>query len=245
MRVRRGGEHLDELKAAIRRYRDSGPVRYTEHLEVDDHGPWTVVRWADVKAPKPELGLIAGDALHSLRCALDHLMGAIYYSRGWRGPSTPLFPLLTRPITRQTDRHKWNKAVAPLSQPQQALLTEVQPYRDPADLRNVRLGLLQALDNLDKHELVAPILMTATHIEGRPPHASDEWGQPLRFRYVSGPVTEGAEVFRYGATPDARVKVEVYPGVKVGFGDARVNAAEITDIKGVVIDTIERFVALM
>jgi hypothetical protein len=124
--------------------------------------------WKTFQTPPPELGLIAGDAIHNARSALDHLAVHID-ARGALLADVPFtdddekqvqFPITTSP-------DKFNKAVArrlPHARHEAIdVIERFQPYNvcDSPDIAHIKL--LSDLDNVDKHRSIAPIGFALTY----------------------------------------------------------------------------------
>lgn len=73
-RLDRAGEHIDALKAEIRRFGDSRPYSVTGDPDLKS-GEY-VLR-IKPKEPPRRIGVLIGDVLSNLRPALDYLVGAL------------------------------------------------------------------------------------------------------------------------------------------------------------------------
>jgi len=159
----RAKEHRDTLGNEIQRFLQSEPYTVSVHVDFDasrfearaheKHRPDTV-RW----------GLIFGEALYNIRCALDYLAYALTILD--TGEDPPLeageiqFPLVT-------EAKKWGSTmesrIPRVGTTVQAAIETLQPYHrhDDETIKN-RIGdhpleLLATLNNADKHRLLPVI----------------------------------------------------------------------------------------
>lgn len=249
LKLQRADQHLDALRDAHDVYAASRSFATRFVNEADTDGRiWRIGRFSQVRKPDPEMGLIAADAIHNMRCALDHLMGALYYQHGWRGQSTPGFPLYTRAPRNSRERAAFTKLLAPISIEQRAYIKDCQPYGDQT-VRGRRLGHLSILDNDDKHELIAPILTSHRRAEPGEPQArvyaivsEDNPVPPSEVRFTDGPIEDGAEFIRFAFEADPHVQVHGTTQVIIGFGHPDLSLSELVATRTLVAETIDHLV---
>ena len=151
----RATDHLQELRRAIATFLDSDPCAVVQTL--DARAGLHVGRFRVWRQPPPALGVVAGEAIGQCRGALDHLMAAMVQLH--RGPRrTPNFPIIR-------DESKWvgsegksqRDKLRQLLRPEHFERVEgVQPFLLlNAGPRIHFLSRMQALNNVDKHELVS------------------------------------------------------------------------------------------
>lgn len=110
-------------------------------------------------AQEPDLrrwGLLLGDGMHNLRCALDLAVYELAIRASGEDPP-PVARSLQFPITDSPD--KWATAkrrIEPLHEEAKRVIRDAQPYERECDLVVSPLRLLRELDDADKHRLVAP-----------------------------------------------------------------------------------------
>jgi len=75
LKFERAREHIEALEDAAEAWLDTDA--YTIVRDVDPQSGLTVRRAKITESPPYSLGLIAGDAIHNLRAALDHVVYAI------------------------------------------------------------------------------------------------------------------------------------------------------------------------
>ncbi len=164
-KVARARKHLDELRFETKQFTDSAPYSLTGAYEPpDDH---FVMRW-QVHRPAPlRLGLIAGDVVHNLRSALDHVVYQLSVAGGGTGRRTQ-FPI----SEDEADYDKWADVFLDgVGSEMRATIKGLQPFHaktakvfHPSDLkpghpmaRNLFLLLIGRLDNVDKHRNLFPV----------------------------------------------------------------------------------------
>lgn len=165
IKLQRSYVHLDQLQRGFGRRTDSDAYRFKP--EVKDDGAKHIYRADRPPADADDWGLIAGDCVHTLRSALDHLAWQLVISNdGHPGPTTS-FPIWSRqpkgriPIIRHPRPLRVAGGIAPKAL---AMIEEVQPYKgtDPGSMGLV-LRHLADLDILDKHRQ----FITTTSVVGK------------------------------------------------------------------------------
>lgn len=236
LKVERARKHLKELDREVRRFVERDPYRLS--VEMDPEAGEPVVRFRQV-GDRPigiplGLGLMAGDVIHNLRSALDHVVFQLAIAGGDNGDRSQ-FPIYDDADEFLRDQGRLLKGVV---DKERAIIECLQPYhvraasawgaaalpssyRDPLAL-NVLIGNLGRLDNRDKHrlllngEIIVPFKQPtfAGVLKAQGTHPAD-WYR----------VKDGAEYFRItswelrpGFT-DADVKVNADHPFTLGFGD--------------------------
>src|SRR6266404_1512783 len=76
LKIERADKHIDDLKAAVRSFFDSNPYKVSHKRGSDTR---KLIYYVESAEPVPiGIAAIAGDALHCLRDALDHLAQQLY-----------------------------------------------------------------------------------------------------------------------------------------------------------------------
>lgn len=141
--------------------------------------------------------LVAGDCLHNLRCALDHLVYAIAVHQSGANPppdqSKLQFPIADNRANFQNSTFR----VASLSAPVQAAIDAVQPYNRTHPKLPPPLSVLRDLENIDKHRFLrlayAGIGEIEVELGGVPdPRA----GEPTQIAH-DGEIKDGTEVIAF------------------------------------------------
>jgi hypothetical protein len=159
LKIERAKHHFDELKAAIHSWHTA---EEDEHSYIINHDPdrkCVNLALQKVRANNTDWALIAGDVVHNLRSALDHLVCQLALLNG-KPPSCcnktsyPIFLTDTAFIGS-----KARSAIEPLIHPDAlAIIEESQPYntanatgKDPS---KSNLWIVSQLDIIDKHRML-------------------------------------------------------------------------------------------
>ena len=238
LKIERARYHLKSLGHETRVFTESDPYRTV--IELDPETRHQIVR---IRLRQPEhriplrLGLIAGDAIHCLRSALDHLAWQLAVIGDGPDRSTQ-FPLFDDAKEYRGKEHRLLHGVA---KGHRARIEALQPYhvkqlvdagklleRGDPRLVNVALMAIGRLDNVDKHRLILPSTSVAA------------WREP-KFKGVTRAtgtypgewvrVEDGAELFRItewellpGTT---NVEVERGTAFTILFGDPEYDIAAL------------------
>ncbi len=154
-RLERARAHLDALEIEVRVFIESEPFEAV--IDHDREQGRYLVRGKLRREPPASLGLIAGDAIHNMRAALDNLMWQ--FARRHHEP--PANKTLTFPILlireRDGDRQCWElqgaRAVRSVSLDVGKVVERFQPFMTQQDdpSRDL-LWILNRLWNDDKHQ---------------------------------------------------------------------------------------------
>jgi hypothetical protein len=205
-KINRANEHLDALHREMDEWGDADPLTVTresdlagrEHVfRVSYKSPPDVVRWA----------VLLGDALHSLRGALDHSVYALAVANEGRNPPSQeaklAFPITTEP--RLFTEARWR--IRSLSEPAQTAVERLQPYnRLKPGKWFMPLWWLSRLDDIDKHRLVH--LGTVSGVPTEIVVGADPGS--FRVEWNTGPHVDGAPILRLTLDrPDPKVYVDL------------------------------------
>lgn len=200
---------------------------------VEREGDWEVVRVPIREFPQWP-SIVSGDYVHNLRSALDHLVWQLVkVSDAKPGPWTS-FPTYgdQDDFIRDVEQRKKKRGAGPLEGierdgPIWALIESHQPYNNtelppwlPTDMpdrdswkpRLTHLGILNALNNVDKHRTIHGF--SVFPIKGQPINRSLLWNPDAVLvqqidRESWEPLVDGAELarfrFRPGVEPNVRV----------------------------------------
>lgn len=145
MKIQRARRFLEELGAELERYNANEP--YTVKIVTNDMGaPSAEIAWKGVGLLP---GAILGDAIHSLRTALDQMASELARRNG-RSDKGVYFPFSESPETFEAavTSRKFAKA----GEDAVHLLKQFQPYRGGND----DLRAIHDLDIIDKHSTLIP-----------------------------------------------------------------------------------------
>ncbi len=149
LKLVRAVEHLEQTEAETQRFVESNP--YVPIVDYDFESMEHLVRIRVIGEPPMRLGLLAGDTIHNLRSALDHLI----YQLAALDPDTARGDKTQYPIFDDPEKFDAMPTYYLEGVPDRyrAMLRTAQPYNP----RYALLGPLARLDNRDKHRLVEPI----------------------------------------------------------------------------------------
>jgi hypothetical protein len=236
LKVDRAEQHLGELRLGIGEYVQKHPYEMVRivgvrncrqvHPGLDCGGSWTL---RIKEQPNPALSIIAGDVVHNLRSALDHLAVTLVPSAR-RGSAS--FPIETRDIWAKNGRRyivrdaearkRWRTAINGMAPETIAVLKQLQPY-GVARPNGHLLAVLSRLDNADKHRQLILFTVGLTKVTG--------WGEArgrvteLRVQRPDAfVVDDGAELFHFaGRGPGGRLRYDEV--------DVKVRGAPLVTIK--------------
>ncbi len=110
------------------------------------------------------MALVAGDALHNLRSALDHLAWELAERYGSGGDDQTAFPILAKEPNKGWSAYAARRLGGATHSGVLSLLERYQPYRrDPRAPTDELLWILHRLNIVDKHHTVRP----AVHLPDR------------------------------------------------------------------------------
>jgi hypothetical protein len=175
LKIERANKHIKELEAAISSFRDSNPYKVATKRDTETQN---LIYYVESAKPVPvKIAAIAGDAIHCLRDALDHLAQQLYRvgtgdAQGYRDATS--FPIAMDP-------KKFKKGLARkiegMRQDAVDAIRALEPY--PGG-KGADLWTLHRLNNIDKHRLiltvgsafrsvdVAPIMGAMIDFSGKP-----------------------------------------------------------------------------
>ncbi|HEX5989655.1 MAG TPA: hypothetical protein VFY75_05545 [Solirubrobacterales bacterium] len=234
-KLRRAHTHLTELYDELNLYTseenhhvvsdfvDEGDVRiYTMRIEVTK------------PLGNPTWGLLAGDFVHNLRGALDHLVWQLVLLNGERPTRANQFPICTT-SDRYWDRDKKQPSVRErtltgVAEPHRQMIDSVQPFlgpvRDELHLDYHPLSVLARLSNMDKHQLITSAFVNVGEIDEGMFNivTSDGSGVGLFEVYQHALFEDRTEIGQlemHGVRPDLGIKIDVNLPLEIGFGYPR------------------------
>jgi hypothetical protein len=218
LKTRRAHNHLVALEKRVQRFVDSEP--YAIYSEKDPPAREHIVFLKVLKPPRLEdWAIVAGDVLHNLRSALDHIvwelairhLGKPPYplERDWKRLAFPIFRekcvYLYGPdkkATKKILRGSGLDQIRSVDPAFQALFKSLQPFRDGPKRDRNPLQVLHELELIDKHRAL-PVLLSVVVPMGATI-------TPTPISGIVGAALEPVEIFTPGpfkdGTPLARVK---------------------------------------
>jgi hypothetical protein len=187
---------------------DRNPFRIVRQVNADGSMHEFRIRM-EVQPDTLRWALLLGDALHNMRCALDHIIYALAIRQTGQDPP-PKASRLMYPICSSLE--VWNSKtiqgrIASLNEPTRAAIEKTQPYnRLKAGQRFTPLWWLGQLNDIDKHRL-PHITAVAAHPDDI---ATDASPGTFRAFWNEGPLADGAPLLRLELTkPNPQLYVDV------------------------------------
>lgn len=224
VKLRRANDHLAELRSRL------GPIAGEATGSIvgapsEDDFSKLIYRVTRVPEIDPMIAAIAGDIVHNLRSALDHLAWQLVVLGNGQPTRETVFPL-----HESTMNQRGNPRVLTIqpgiTDPQiMAAVEAMQPYAETEyghDPRTDALGIIGRLDNIDKHRL----LLTVVHALDRdmPAYWGSNEGDPSpRYDFNLNALTAGDRVATFyfdGATPPARFEPNLKLAITIAEADA-------------------------
>lgn len=151
----RAAVHIKTLNYAVSRWYDSKPFPIVaEHFNAEQ----TVYIYRfEAKAVPIDIGIVAGDAIHNMRSALDHIAWQLQTltplsgrRKGWEFDIQ--FPI----FLSKSDEGKLNRFLQYIPRDAGEVIKSLQPYNAPDGIKPEfhALWLLNQLSNADKHRIV-------------------------------------------------------------------------------------------
>lgn len=224
LKLDRANEHIETFRLNLEAFLEGDPApfdfRTEEPSSPDKSGEY--VLYAIVREPPPrEFALVIGDAIQNMRIALEYLAYELSSPKARKNGSTA-FPIYE-------DATKFNPSgIASVKGNERALIERVQPYAASKIPSNDPLAILRKLSNLDKHQLLVPMIAAVRLDESWV--ASDN--ADINFRFIArGPVEHDAKIVAFTATPkDPTLDMNVQPrsGLEVQLQNTGIIGFDIT-----------------
>jgi len=159
LKIGRAQEHFRIFDSELGEWTESKPYSILQKSDPEGCRHTLVL---ELKRPFPadKWSLIAGDCIHNLRCALDHLVYALAVKNSGTNPPQDAnrlqFPIASslEQFEKQRDRIKG------LSDKAQTFIEQRQPYNVRTKKMPPQLAILSGLDNADKHRLLTVTFTT-------------------------------------------------------------------------------------
>lgn len=224
VKLNRAKRHVEELRAAVGQL-DIVATNSIVGAPSDDDPSVLVYRVTDVPNIEPYVSAIAGDLIHNLRTALDHVAWQLVLLDGGEPNETTTFPLVET-ATKRDGTPRAPLVVKPgISDPQiMAAVAAMQPIAEAHhghDPKTDALGIIGRLNNIDKHRL----LLTVVHALDRdlPAYWGQDDGDPsptYKFNLTALATNDVVATFDFGgASPPARFDPHLKLTVTVAEAD--------------------------
>ena len=150
LKIERAKKHILDLEIARDRFIETEP--YVIEPERDPQTGNYLFRVTKLQPPPHDLGLIAGDVIHNLRSALDHLAYQLVLVNGAIPTKQTAFPIFDDAAGYVAHSHGKIKL---MSQSAQDAIEATKPYRGRSNL----LWFIHTMDIADKHHTLLVALI--------------------------------------------------------------------------------------
>jgi hypothetical protein len=175
----RAKTHIDALRGEVMETNGSDVETIALGRKYEPETQTIVYRIERLPEVRDSWGLLVGDAVHNMRCALDHLWWQLAIEHLGREPTKQeakdiQFPIISDPRFRNDptlwERHRFMRHVDPA---QAARFHPVQPYNRRQDDELHPLEALADLSNTDKHRFLHPTVCVFTRAAFQAPGPGD------------------------------------------------------------------------
>jgi hypothetical protein len=225
LKLDRAKEHIEAFRQDLEVFfkRDPPPFGFRSKESPGADKTVEYVLYAIVrKPPPPEFALVIGDAIQNMRSALEYFAYELSSPKA-RESGTTSFPIYTRKPKRFIP-----PGISTVRGYEQAFIKRLQPYVASKIPSNDPLAVLRKLSNLDKHQLLIPVISALSDEEVWVATTNAE----LRFRYISrGPVEHDTKIVAFSATPkNPSLDMDVQPnsGLRVQLQNTGIVGFEIS-----------------
>jgi hypothetical protein len=170
--------HINSVKASIQDFMATRP--YEIRIETDTESGEPEVHVLKAAPIPPAVRLGCGDAIQTLRSALDYLACALVRANGSTVNKHVEFPILDHPIRNSEDRKIFGKKVAGMRQEASDQILKMKPCQGGDNV----LWRLHRLNIIDKHRMLMTAFGNITAVNSLPPIA-EQW-DGNRWRGIPG-----------------------------------------------------------
>lgn len=217
-KIARAECHLIELGIRVRQYIDTQPFRILGEYQSATHE--YIIRAEAVPDYDPvpsDLVLIAGEVVHQLRSALDHLVWDLVVQNTGAAPTGTDSGY---PIFRTADGYnsRAHGKIRGVSQSAANRIFAAQPFHLGDRAEEELTWVVQELNNTDKHRLIPVTLIYgfvgAVHmtVDDGPPREILPWQE-----FVREPMVDGLEIVRVPVPAGEHATFDVPVGVDIAF----------------------------
>jgi hypothetical protein len=232
----RAEEHLATLDASLGTWRGSNPYTFTDAKNPDK----TEIRFYahfNIAPPVIRWAVLAGDCVHNLRSALDHLAWEATDSTK-RGSSVefPIFEDRDKFLNEGRGGGRY-KIRGIESAETRDLICRYQPWHNPKGADQDSLWLIHEFDRMDKHQVLTPVGIVPREIAAQiaVEYATEEIATQAGPPVIIAPpfaLKEGTEAFSlHFIAPYERVKMQANFTLGIAL-EYRGNVGGVTGILG-------------
>jgi hypothetical protein len=217
-----------------------------------------VTRWhslvvkVDPPWPDPPLkwGVVVGDLVHNLRCALDHAIWQLVIANGNTPNGGNQFPI----YTHAPDAKTYAERVKGIGAGAEGVIASLQPFLRPNPPIPEPLGVLADLSNIDKHRTIHSAVVVMSQLKaiqynvvpfGPTDGSSGTSDLKVRINESVGKPLHNAEIIGVLVTPnDGEVTFEEHPKIpaQIAFGDSP--TVPFSELAGLIAE-VQRVVGLL
>jgi hypothetical protein len=168
-KMERACQHLRMLTMEVNAFLDRNPQRVTRETDAENALYIYHVYAEALTAPPHRFGMIAADAVHNMRSALDHAAWQLALLRTAKPNRSTAFPI----FTERNDR-AFCRMVCSMPIECQVALEAIQPYHGEHPRLHL-LAILHRLWNMDKHRAIPMTLHRFNARVYTGPGGSHEW----------------------------------------------------------------------
>jgi hypothetical protein len=226
LKLDRAETHIETVGRQIEafRERDPPPFGFRSDPEPRANQPGDYVLYAVIRETPPrELALPIGDALQNMRAALEHFAYELSSPSAQKSGKTA-FPIYTDECQFKVNGVSRIKTITGHGR---AFIERLQPYAATKIPDDDPLEVLRKLSNLDKHQLLVPVIAAVSD--------RDSWvgssNAEIRFKYLRrGPVEHDAKIVAFTATPKdpaSDMEVQANSGLQIQLDKTGITGFEI------------------
>jgi hypothetical protein len=247
----RSKEQFDVLRAEMDAFFNQVPRPHSSAGMFDTEEWEWVERFQIRERPPLRFGVILGDCVHNLRCALDHAVWQVTLLDGGTPNSGTQFPIASRSESQFEEMAK--ARIAGLSSPHRQVVKRVQPYHLGQDAGTHPLAVLADLSNTDKHRIVNPTYSfmeeeASKILDGLVGGRQGSSSSPIHSFWVvkRGSRLEHDEpwfraVWRRGQPPPTNVELTGDLKLGIAFGEMGMDASDFKKIAEIVLAIVQGF----
>jgi hypothetical protein len=198
IKIERAKQHLSDLQKLVVACRGK-----TNHVRLSESDPQTKqitsYHWEDLPVYPFEILSTAGDVIHSLRSALDHLAYQLAIVGSGKPPSRRVeFPIAKDRDTYEAEKVRKVQGIRPEAV---KVIDDLKPYKGGNDV----LWRIHELDNIDKHRFVFVIAKDALF---EAPWYVHEWPFLIRPRTLNTDAPLFSGIFHSDVENDLNFEIE-------------------------------------
>lgn len=214
-------------------------------IELGPDGAWYVVRCLSIEQPPKRWGLLAGDAVHNTRSALDHLASRLVELEGNEPTDRTAFPIRRHVPSNAQQRRGFNDLIEGMNETHRKQIRRLQPYAMRGTPEAGNLLALATLDNLDKHKMLMPQIAVIGPEGPIPPIFEAAELERVHYRLNEGALLHpGVEVLRWrllGGERNPVTTLHLGMHVRATYGDPSTGLRELRQIRAYIVGIIESF----